>query len=191
MREHVLDAASIVSLASSGTSMVPYLDGEPAEAEIRRAGRERSGPARGADAGCAAWVNEHVQQVASTRNVVVDGRDMGTAVFPEADVKVYLVADTWERAKRRLVQHLRRLPTDDEDCGRDRSSRASRCRRCDAIGPGTRRGPDRHDAPDCRRSRSPGSWRWRAPRSGRAKKGQTPFSRRKEPNKRACRLKGV
>ena len=35
-------------------------------------------------------------------------------VFPDADVKIYLVADPWERAKRRLVQHLKRLPTDEE-----------------------------------------------------------------------------
>ena len=35
-------------------------------------------------------------------------------MFPDADVKIYLVADPWERAKRRLVQHLKRLPTDDE-----------------------------------------------------------------------------
>jgi len=34
--------------------------------------------------------------------LVADGRDMGTVVFPEADVKVYLVADLEERAKRRL-----------------------------------------------------------------------------------------
>jgi cytidylate kinase len=60
------------------------------------------------------WVNDRVKEVASERNVVVDGRDIGTAVFPDADVKVYLIADDWERAKRRLVQHLRRLPTDDE-----------------------------------------------------------------------------
>jgi cytidylate kinase len=60
------------------------------------------------------WVNEQVRRVATERNVVADGRDIGTAVFPDADVKIYLVADTWERAKRRLVQHLRRLPTDEE-----------------------------------------------------------------------------
>lgn len=34
--------------------------------------------------------------------LVADGRDMGTAVFPDADVKVYLVADLDERARRRL-----------------------------------------------------------------------------------------
>jgi len=46
--------------------------------------------------------------------VVVDGRDMGTAVFPNATVKVFLVADPWERARRRLVQQLGRSPSDDE-----------------------------------------------------------------------------
>jgi cytidylate kinase len=34
--------------------------------------------------------------------LVADGRDMGTVVFPDADVKVYLVADLAERARRRL-----------------------------------------------------------------------------------------
>jgi cytidylate kinase len=111
---HVLEAARIVSLALSGNSMVPQLDGAPADLEIRSLAVNaavsrvaRMQPVR-------AWVNERVRQVAAERNVVVDGRDMGTAVFPEADVKVYLVADPWERAKRRLVQHLRRLPTDEE-----------------------------------------------------------------------------
>jgi cytidylate kinase len=35
-------------------------------------------------------------------------------VFPEADLKVFLVADPWERARRRLVQRLGRGPTDAE-----------------------------------------------------------------------------
>lgn len=34
--------------------------------------------------------------------LVADGRDMGTVVFPNADLKVYLVADLEERARRRL-----------------------------------------------------------------------------------------
>ena len=34
--------------------------------------------------------------------LVADGRDMGTVVFPDADLKVYLVADLEERARRRL-----------------------------------------------------------------------------------------
>lgn len=34
--------------------------------------------------------------------LVADGRDMGTVVFPDADLKIYLVADLEERARRRL-----------------------------------------------------------------------------------------
>lgn len=36
--------------------------------------------------------------------LVADGRDMGTVVFPDADVKIFLVADLAERARRRLLQ---------------------------------------------------------------------------------------
>ncbi len=36
--------------------------------------------------------------------LVADGRDMGTVVFPDAEVKVYLVADLRERARRRLLE---------------------------------------------------------------------------------------
>jgi len=34
----------------------------------------------------------------------VDGRDIGTVVFPNADLKIFLVADSRERAARRLRQ---------------------------------------------------------------------------------------
>jgi cytidylate kinase len=60
------------------------------------------------------WVNARVRQVAETYDVVVDGRDIGTAVFPDAPLKIFLVADPWERARRRLTQRLGRGPTDDE-----------------------------------------------------------------------------
>lgn len=45
--------------------------------------------------------------------VVLDGRDIGTVVFPEAEVKVFLVADPHERARRRqqeLAARGQRLP---------------------------------------------------------------------------------
>jgi cytidylate kinase len=37
--------------------------------------------------------------------VVVDGRDTGTVVFPEADLKIFMVADVEERARRRLQEY--------------------------------------------------------------------------------------
>jgi cytidylate kinase len=60
------------------------------------------------------WVNGHVRRTAEARNVVVDGRDIGTAVFPEAPLKIFLIADPWERARRRLIQRLDRHPNDRE-----------------------------------------------------------------------------
>lgn len=41
---------------------------------------------------------------AQASGLVADGRDMGTVVFPEADVKVFLTASSEERAKRRFLQ---------------------------------------------------------------------------------------
>jgi cytidylate kinase len=66
-------------------------------------------------------VTDHVSQLARLRPVrsvllrlqreagshgrlVADGRDMGTVVFPHADLKVYLVADLAERARRRILE---------------------------------------------------------------------------------------
>lgn len=60
------------------------------------------------------WVNDQVRKAAESYDVVVDGRDIGTVVFPDADLKVYLVADPGERARRRLVERLGRAPVDDE-----------------------------------------------------------------------------
>ena len=110
----VLEAARSVTLERHETSMVPRLNGADADEEIRSTAVNSAVPRVARMQSVRSWVNEQVKRVATERNVVVDGRDIGTAVFPDADVKVYLVADPWERAKRRLVQHLRRLPTDEE-----------------------------------------------------------------------------
>jgi cytidylate kinase len=61
-----------------------------------------------------AWVNDRMRNCAEDGAIVVDGRDMGTAVFPDAALKVFLIADPWERARRRLWQRLGRGATDDE-----------------------------------------------------------------------------
>jgi cytidylate kinase len=46
-----------------------------------------------------------LQQAAGEQGgLVADGRDMGTVVFPDAEVKVFLVADLHERARRRILQ---------------------------------------------------------------------------------------
>lgn len=45
------------------------------------------------------------RKLAEGRNVIMEGRDIGTVVFPNADVKIYLDASAEERAKRRLKQN--------------------------------------------------------------------------------------
>ncbi len=46
-----------------------------------------------------------MRRVAENKNVIMEGRDIGTAVFPNADVKVYLDAKVEERARRRYKEN--------------------------------------------------------------------------------------
>jgi cytidylate kinase len=53
-----------------------------------------------------AWVNSTMHQLAHGRNIVADGRDMGSEVFPHATLKIFLTADLDVRAERwRAKQH--------------------------------------------------------------------------------------
>lgn len=58
-----------------------------------------------------AWLLGVQRSVGAHGNLVADGRDMGTVVFPDADVKFFLVAGLEERARRRLLQDTGREPT--------------------------------------------------------------------------------
>ena len=44
------------------------------------------------------------RELAESGDAVIEGRDIGTVVVPDADVKVYLVADTATRARRRMAE---------------------------------------------------------------------------------------
>jgi len=46
----------------------------------------------------------HQRRAAEDRDIVAEGRDIGTVVFPNAQVKVFLTADPRERARRRVLQ---------------------------------------------------------------------------------------
>lgn len=54
------------------------------------------------------------RQAGAHGRLVADGRDMGTVVFPDAEVKVFLVADIGERARRRLLEQVGSHPSDRE-----------------------------------------------------------------------------
>ena len=44
------------------------------------------------------------REFSKSKNVIVDGRDIGTVVFPNADVKIFLIADAKERTNRRYKE---------------------------------------------------------------------------------------
>jgi cytidylate kinase len=48
------------------------------------------------------------QRIGAGGNYVVEGRDIGTVVFPNAEVKVFLTASNEERAHRRVRQNVDR-----------------------------------------------------------------------------------
>ncbi|MHB1297465.1 MAG: (d)CMP kinase [Gemmatimonadaceae bacterium] len=110
----VLDAAADVTFVPEARSMSPRLRGDPVDEELRGAAVTAAVSLVAKMPGVRDWVNTCVREAADRLPVVVDGRDMGTAVFPEAQLKIFLIADPWERARRRLIQRLERRPTDDE-----------------------------------------------------------------------------
>jgi CMP/dCMP kinase len=50
-------------------------------------------------------MKERQRELAEGGDAVIEGRDIGTVVCPDAEVKVYLVADPGERARRRQADH--------------------------------------------------------------------------------------
>jgi cytidylate kinase len=60
------------------------------------------------------WVNARQREAAKEHpsGVVVDGRDIGTVVFPDAPVKVFLTATPEERVRRRITQRGEALDAD-------------------------------------------------------------------------------
>lgn len=112
--DSVLEAASRVTLRMVGTWLEPLIDSVAAETEIRGSAITSQVSRVAQMPRVRAWVNDRVRATAEELDVVVDGRDIGTIVFPDAPLKIFLVADPWERARRRLTQQLERRPTDEE-----------------------------------------------------------------------------
>jgi cytidylate kinase len=93
-----------------GRGFAAYLDGEPADAAIRGAEVTAHVSAVSAVPVIREWVNSHLRSlVRAGQDVVIDGRDIGTVVFPEADLKIFLTASPEARAGRRISQRGMRI----------------------------------------------------------------------------------
>ena len=80
------------------------IDGTDASKQIRTPEVDRSVSRVSAYPGVRDAMLIHQRRAANDHDIVAEGRDIGTVVFPKADVKVFLTADARERARRRVLQ---------------------------------------------------------------------------------------
>ena len=80
------------------------LNGADVTKEIRLPEISMYASAVSAHPGVRTFLLEMQRQLARTNNVIMDGRDIGTVVLPDAKVKVYLTATSEERARRRCLE---------------------------------------------------------------------------------------
>jgi cytidylate kinase len=116
LEEGSLDPATLLrragerglGLTRSDDGIVPVLDGQDVEPRLRTAPVNERVSALSAIPELRGWVNRELRAAALETGgeglVVLDGRDIGTAVFPDAPVKVFLTATPEARARRRLLQ---------------------------------------------------------------------------------------
>ena len=81
-----------------------YLDGRDVSSEIRTPAASMMASAVSARPQVRAFLLEMQRKLARENNVVMDGRDIGTVVLPDAKVKIYLTASAEVRAERRLKE---------------------------------------------------------------------------------------
>jgi CMP/dCMP kinase len=80
-----------------------FIAGTDVTASIREQRIDRMVPVVAAHPGVREVMRERQRELGREGNVVIEGRDIGTVVAPNAEVKVYLVADRAERARRRMA----------------------------------------------------------------------------------------
>lgn len=81
-----------------------FVDGRDVSEAIRSPQVDRSVSAAAANPIVRAEMLDPQRRFAEGRDVVAEGRDIGTVVFPNADLKIFLTADPRERARRRVLQ---------------------------------------------------------------------------------------
>ncbi|MDO5799635.1 MAG: (d)CMP kinase [Eubacteriales bacterium] len=101
-----------ISIEYQNGEQIVLLDGENVNSYLRT--EEVSGMASVSSAvpRVRAKLLDLQRKLAKTMSVVMDGRDIGTTILPDADVKIYLTASSLTRARRRYLEYQER----GEDC---------------------------------------------------------------------------
>ena len=114
IRENILadDEAGVVKVCENCDVTIEYengeqkvlLNGENVNAFIRTEEVSQMTSAVSAYPQVRAKLLELQRNIAKTENVIMDGRDIGSNVLPDAEVKIYLTASVHTRAKRRFIE---------------------------------------------------------------------------------------
>ena len=110
------DDAALGALATENEIAFTFDDNEERTQHVFIAGKEVTSAIRTAEVDRAvspvsaapsvrAALLEQQRRIGNAGNYVVEGRDIGTTVFPQAEVKIFLTASAEERARRRVSQN--------------------------------------------------------------------------------------
>ena len=113
------DDAALGALATENEITFTFDDNEERTQHVFIAGKEVTSAIRTAEVDKAvspvsaapsvrAALLEQQRRIGNAGNYVVEGRDIGTTVFPQAEVKIFLTASAEERARRRVSQNEER-----------------------------------------------------------------------------------
>jgi len=101
--KEVCKNASVTLKYENGVQQV-YLNGENVTGQLREEAVGNMASVSSAIGEVRAQLLELQREMARTNDVIMDGRDIGTNILPNADVKVYLTASVEERARRRYIE---------------------------------------------------------------------------------------
>lgn len=85
-----------------------FLDGRDVTPRVREADVSQAASRVSVHPEVREWMVERQRELGASGGVVMEGRDIGTQVFPNADVKIFLDADPVIREQRRIQQHAGR-----------------------------------------------------------------------------------
>lgn len=105
---HKLLSETEIELVAENKRQIVYLDGSDVTDEIRSAQVTNSVSIVSRHPSVREEMVKRQQLLASGGGVVMDGRDIGTHVLPDAELKVFLIASVEERANRRHEENLQK-----------------------------------------------------------------------------------
>jgi CMP/dCMP kinase len=113
-----------IKLEQNATGQTVIVDGEDVTSEVRQSDVTNSVSIVAKHSLVREEMVKRQQELASAGGVVMDGRDIGTHVIPDAEIKVFLLASVDERAKRRHEENVSKgFPSDLEQLKQEIATR--------------------------------------------------------------------